>query len=122
VTYAMNDDLRAAADDMVGGRLHEALDAYARIAATQPEHAPIATCQVGVAYFFLGMYPAAIKWYERAAELGYDPAEVAENVAEAREHLGRLGARGGDIVLLEDGSLVVRTDEATWAPYDGPAP
>lgn len=122
----MTPELIAAARLMEQQRFEDAAAAFERVVQTQPEHAALASMQVGAANYFLGRFDLAIQWYEHAGRLGFDPEEVANHVEEAREAMGQPSAPNGtsrvQFAFLDDGSALINEHGAGWRPFTHPRP
>ena len=116
--YAMNDDLRNAANLLTAGRYLDAANAYRYIHSSQPEHAAMAASQVGAALYFLRDFNEAIAWYEEAGRRGFDPQMTKDNIQEAREAMSApYVPKVGDVVLVESGELLEYHPDGTWKPH-----
>lgn len=126
MTYPMSPALVHAAKLMEARRFAESGAAYEAIIQTEPHHAAIAACQVGVAHFFLGNYERAIQWYEYAGKLGCDPQMVADNIEEARGVLAceTTGASnivgGGTQYSISEGRVWLNVAGDGWEAYTHP--
>ncbi len=119
-------EMAAAAQLMEQQRFEESAAAYERVVQTQPAQASLAAMQVGVAQFFLGRYELAVQWYEYAGRLGYNPQEVAEHIAEARQAVAGVDQGGSapriQFAFPEDGSVHINENGSGWRPLTHPRP
>lgn len=81
--------INAAAGLMTTGQFAECIEAYRVIAEQHPEKLGICEAQIGAAYYFLGDYQTAIRYYQQAKGHGANPDHMDDNIAEAREALGQ---------------------------------
>jgi tetratricopeptide (TPR) repeat protein len=83
---------------MMNGQYKECIAYYLAIAEQYPHKRGLSESQIGAAYYFLGNYVEAIKYYLQARDNGMNPDMMDDNIWEACETIYQ---KTNDLVAIE---------------------
>ena len=82
-----NEMMRNASKLMTSGKYSESIDLYKKLSDDFPQNKGLYESQIGAAYYFLGDYDNAIKYYVSGMNNGGDKRMMDDNIWEATEAL-----------------------------------